>query len=95
MQLKFNSILTKALNIANIWFRFCSEKHNYETSHSCEGNLFKSSLKTNIHGKYSATSIVVKSWKKIPKQLKNTLPKNLSSKKIKTVASNFYLKSQL
>ena len=36
---------------------------------------------------------IVESWNKIQKQLKNIPLKDLSPKKIKTVASNFYLKS--
>ena len=35
----------------------------------------------------------VESWNKIKKQLKNILLKNLSPNKIKTVVTNFYLKS--
>ena len=35
----------------------------------------------------------VKSWNKIQKQLKDMLLKDLSPRKIKTIVSNFYLKS--
>ena len=35
----------------------------------------------------------VESWNKIQKQLKNILVKDISPDKIKTIASNFYLKS--
>ena len=35
----------------------------------------------------------VESWNKIQKQLKYMLLKDLSSRKIKTIVSNFYLKS--
>ena len=44
-------------------------------------------------GKYSVTLSAFESWNKIQKQLKNMLLKDLSPNKIKTVASNFYLKS--
>ena len=36
---------------------------------------------------------VVESWNKIQKQLKSILLKDLSPNKIKTVVTNFYLKS--
>ena len=42
--------------------------------------------KTNKYGKYSST---VKSWKKIQKQLKNTLFKDLSLNEIMTVFQEF------
>ena len=48
---------------------------------------------TIIYGKYSMTVSAVESWNEIQKQLKDTLIKYLSPKKIKTIVSNFYLKS--
>ena len=55
--------------------------------------LIKHFYKTNRYGKYSITISAAESWNKIQKQLKNTLLKDLSPNKIKTVVSNFYLKS--
>ena len=49
--------------------------------------------KTNRYGKYSITVSAVESWNKIQKQLKDMLLKKLSPRKIKTIVSNFYLKS--
>ena len=49
-------------------------------------------IHTNRYGKYSITVSAVESWNKIQKQLKNMLLKDLSLK-IKTVVTNFYLKS--
>ena len=49
--------------------------------------------KTNRYGKYLITINAVESWKKIQKQLKNMLLKDLSPNKIKTVVTNFYFKS--
>ena len=49
--------------------------------------------KTNRYGKYSITLSAVALWNKIQKQLKNMLLKNLFPYKIKTVVTNFYLKS--
>ena len=43
--------------------------------------------------KYSITVSAVESWNKIQKQLKNMLLKDLFLNKMKTVVSNFYLKS--
>ena len=90
--------VSKSLNnlspsIFNTWFRFSSEQHNYETWSSTQGNLMKRFYKTNRYGKYSITVSTVESWNKIQKQLKNMLLKNLSPYKIKTVVTNFYLKS--
>ena len=42
---------------------------------------------------YSINVGAAESWNKIQKQLKNTLLKDISSNKIKTVVSNFHLKS--
>ena len=90
--------VSKSLNnlspsVFNTWFSFSSDQHNYETSSSTQGNLIKLFYKTNRYGKYSITVSAVESWNKIQKQLKNMLLKDLSPNKIKTVVSNFYLKS--
>ena len=47
----------------------------------------------NRYGKYLITVSAVELWDKIQKQLKNMRLKDLSPNKIKTVVSNFYLKS--
>ena len=77
----------------NTWFSFSSDQHNYETSSSTQGNLMKLFYKTNRYGKYSITVSAIELLDKIRKQLKNMLLKNLSPNKIKTVVTNFYLKS--
>ena len=76
-----------------MWFSFSLDQHKYETSRSTQGNLMKLFYKTNRYGKYSITVSAVESWNKIQKQLKNMLLKDLSPNEIKTVVSNFYLKS--
>ena len=48
---------------------------------------------SNRYGNYSITISAAESWSKIQNQQKNMLLKNLSPYKIKTVVSNFYLKS--
>ena len=96
--LENNLFVSKSLNnlspaVFNTWFSFSSDQNNNETSSSTQGNLTKLFYKTNRYGKYSITVSAVESWNKIQKQLKNMLLKDLSPNKIKTVVSNFYLKS--
>ena len=86
----FNNL---TLSVFRTWFSFSSDKHNYETSSSTQGNLTKLFYTTNRYGKYSITVSAVESWNKIQKQLKDMLLKDLSPRKIKTVVSNFYFKS--
>ena len=91
-------LVSKSLNnlspsVFNKWFSFSSDQYNCETSSSTQGNLIKLFYKTKRYGKYSITVSAVESWNKIQKQLKNMLLKNLSPNKIKTVVTNFYLKS--
>ena len=90
--------VSKSLNnltpsVFSTWFSFSSDQHNYETSSSTQGNLTKLFYKTNKYGKYSITVSAVESWNKIQKQLKDVLLKDLTPKKIKTPATNFYLNS--
>ena len=80
-------------SVFNNWFRFSSDQHNYEISSSTQGNLTKLFYKTNKYGKYSITVSAVEVWKKIQKQLKNVLLKDLPPIKTKPVVSNFYFKS--
>ena len=90
--------VSKSLNnlspsVFSTWFSFSSDQHNYETSSSTQGNFTKLFYKTNRYGKYSITVTGVESWNKIQKQLKNMQLKDLSPNKIKTVVTNFSLKS--
>ena len=89
---------SKSLNnltplVFSTWFSFFSDQHNYETSSSTQGNRTKLFYKTNRYGKYSITVSAVESWNKIQKQLKDMQLKDLFPRKIKAIASNFYLKS--
>ena len=79
-------------SVFKTWFVFSSVQQSYETSSSTQGNLIKLVYKTNRYGKYSIIVSAVESWNKIQKQLKNTLLKDLSPNKIKTIVSSFYLK---
>ena len=90
--------VSKSLNnltpsVFSTWFSFSSDQHNHETSSSTHDNLTKLFYKTNRYVKYSITVSAVEPSKKIQKQLKDMLLKDLSPKKIKTIVSNFYLKS--
>ena len=87
------SISNLSPSVFNTWFVFYSDQYSYETSSSTQDNLIKLFNKTNRYGKYSTTVSAVESWNKIQKQLKNTSLKDLSPNKIKTIVSNFYLKS--
>ena len=60
---------------------------------SREGNLIKCFYRTNRNGKYSIIASAVYSRNKIQKQIKNILLKDLCLNNIKTVISNFHLKS--
>ena len=68
-------LLRKSVNsltpsVLNTWFSFSSDQHNYETLRSRQGNLVKSSYRTNRYGKYPIIAIAVASWKKIQQNLK-------------------------
>ena len=79
--------ISKSLNnlsssVFNTWFSFSSDQHNYETSSSTQGNLIKRFHKTKRYEKYSITVRAVDLWKKIQKQLKDLLLRDLSAYKI-------------
>ena len=70
---------------------FSSDKHNYETSSSTQGNLMKFFYETNRYGKYSITISVVESWNKIQKQLKICYLKIYPPMKLKQLSLIFIL----
>ena len=72
---------------------FCFKGCDYETSNSTHSNLIKLFYKIKRYRKYSITVSAVELCNKIQKQLKDMLLKDLSPNKIKTVDSDFYLKS--
>ena len=55
-------------SVFNTWFSFSSDQHNYEISSSRQGNLIKSSYRTNRYGKYLITASAIDSWNKIKKK---------------------------
>ena len=58
----FNNTLT---SIFDNWFTLSSDIHNYNTSASSTGKLFKSSFRTNLYGKNSITISAGNAWNKI------------------------------
>ena len=56
-------------SVFNTWFSFSSDQHNYETSSFRQGNLIKSSYRTNRYGKYSIIASTIDSWNKIQKNV--------------------------
>ena len=92
------SFVKKSLNnltpsVFKTWSSFSSDQHNYETSGSTPVNLRKPFYKTNRYGKCSIVVSAVELWNKIQKQLKDMLLKYPYPRKIKTIVTNFYLKS--
>ena len=84
------SLNNLSLSVFNTWFSFSSDKHNYETSSSTQGNLMKLFQKTIWYGKYSITVSAVESWNKIQKQLRFATW-DLSPNKTKTIVCDLYL----
>ena len=58
-------------SVFNTWFSFSLDQHNYETSSSIQGNLIKSSYRTNRYGKYSIIASAIDPWNKIQKKQTN------------------------
>ena len=81
---------SKSLNnltpsVFSIWFSV--------SPNAAQINLAKLFYKTNRHEKYSITVSATDSWNKFQKHLKDMLPKDLPSRKTKTIVSIFYFKS--
>ena len=73
--LENNLFVSKSVNnlipsVFNKWFSFSSDQHNFETSSSKQGNLIKSSYRTNRCENYSIIASAVDYWNKIQKNLK-------------------------
>ena len=77
-----NSLLRPAFNN---WFNLCSNIDNYETTSSATCKLFKSSFRTNLYGKTSVTINVVDAWNKAQTSFDDTILKDLTPNKIKTI----------
>ena len=67
------------------WFTFCSNVHNYETTSPATCKLFKLSFCTNLYGKNSITVNAIDTWNKAQTSLADTILKDLTPNKIKTI----------
>ena len=77
--LLINKFITSLLPpIFNIWFTFCSNIHNYETTSSATSEQFKLSFHTNLSGKNSITVNAIDAWNKAPTSLDDTNLKDLT-----------------
>ena len=72
-------------SVFNNWFTLCSDIHNYNTSASSTGKLFKPSFQTNLYGKNSITISAVNAWNKIQTAFGDVILKNLTTSQIKTL----------
>ena len=63
----------------------CSNIHNCETTSSATFKLFKPSFRTNLHGKNSITINAIDAWNKAQTYFGETILKNLTPNKIKTI----------
>ena len=77
-----NSLL---LPVFNNWFTFCSNVLNYETTSSATCKLFQPSFRTNLYGKNSITVNAIEDWYKAQTSLGDTILKDLTLNKIKTI----------
>ena len=96
--LKFNEkfhlenvlLISKFINsllppVFNNWFTFCSNAHNYATTSSATCKLFKLSFRTNLYGKNSITVNAIDAWNKAQTSLADTILRDLTPNKIKTI----------
>ena len=106
--LKFNDkvhlenvlLISKFINsllppVFNNWFTFCSNVHNYETTSSATCKLFKPSFRTNMYGKNSITVNAIDAWNKAQTSLADTILKDLTPNKIKTIIMKKMIDSYL
>ena len=104
--LKFNDkvhlenvlLISKFINsllppVFNNWFTFCSNIHNYETTSSATCKLFKLSFRTNLYGKNSITVNAIDAWNKAQTSLGDTILKDLTPSKIKTIITKRMINS--
>ena len=83
-------VISKLINslsppVFNNWFTFCSNGHNYETISSATFKLFIPSFRTNLYGKNSITVNAIDAWNKAQTSLADTILKDLTPNKIKTI----------
>ena len=71
--------------VFNNWFTFCSNIHNYERTSSATCKLFQPSFPTNLFGKNSIAINAIDAWNKAQTSLGDTILKDLTPNKIKTI----------
>ena len=80
---------TLQLKILRQWINIrassSSNIHNYETTSPATCKLFKPSFRTNLYGKHSITINAIDVWNKAQTSLDNTILKDLTFNKIKTI----------
>ena len=64
---------------------FCSNVHKHETTSSATCKLFKPSFRTTLYGKDSITVNAIDPWNKAQTSLGDTIFKDLTANKIKTI----------
>ena len=71
--------------VFNNWFTFCSNVHDYETTSSATCKLFKPSFPTHLYRKNSITVNATDTWNKAQTSPGDTILKDLTPNKIKTI----------
>ena len=77
-----NSLLPPVFN--NL-LNLCSNIHNYETTSSSTCKLFKSFFRINLYGRNSLTINAPEAWNKAQTSFGDTILKDLTPNKIKTI----------
>ena len=67
--------------VLNNWFTFCSNIYDHEATSSATCKIFKPSFVTNLYGKKSIIDV----WNNAQTSLGDTILKNLTTNKIKTI----------
>ena len=75
----------------NKWFTFSSNSHKYETTFASQGNLKVPSVRTTSYGKSSFTSMAVKTWNDLQKQLKENAFNAFMPNKVKAVLQGYFI----
>ena len=71
--------------VFNNWVTFCCNVLNYETTSFATCKLFKPSIRTNLNGKNSIAANAIDTWNKVQTSLSDTILKDLTPNKIKTI----------
>ena len=75
----------------NNWFTFSSNSHKYETTFATQGNLKVPSVRTTSYGKSSFTSMAIKTWNELQKEIKGKTFNEFSPNKLKSILQDYFL----